>query len=407
MKRKLYCLVLITALISLIPNFSFVAGDSNLEVNQLRKENREEDKAHPENSDLSFLDSEPSFLSEPEAITFISDSNTDSHNKSNQSIHNYTVQEIVDYASLGYCKENEIYTDDHRTELSLKTFRSEEGSWEYGGGEIFKKDYKFGFHIMVNHSEKKVVLSFSGTKNFEQLIDEFLHQEGRNIFGEKIEIMDYFHKLYKDTHAHFLSCFTDFVAKHFKPPRMIEEYVFVFSGHSLGASMATVYLFDVVKNKHIPVTKKSPVLITIGQPRTGNFVFANEFNKMAAQTIRIIQEGDFIVGLPRCKTFLNYYLQSSIPLRKSTGVKSEAKSSWSKLLQLFPHNCVNEFFVEELDKSIDDYSSKIFSDSNFYPWHIGGMVFCPHSHHHHHRLIYDCRNSSEDISKCLNFSIEW
>lgn len=69
----------------------------------------------------------------------------------------------------------------------------------------------------------------------------------------------------------------------------------VLTGHSLGGAMATMYA-HILKQKHPSVSIES--LITFGQPRCGNFRFAEYFNSLKLDYKRFVNSGDYIADVP-------------------------------------------------------------------------------------------------------------
>lgn len=67
-------------------------------------------------------------------------------------------------------------------------------------------------------------------------------------------------------------------------------------GHSLGGSLATLAANAAVR-KGIFASEKVRV-VTMGEPRTGNYDFAADVSKNIPQTYRIIKKSDFITKLP-------------------------------------------------------------------------------------------------------------
>ena len=68
-----------------------------------------------------------------------------------------------------------------------------------------------------------------------------------------------------------------------------KDYQIIFVGHSLGGAMATLssfYCFD--QN----IIKAEPVLLTFGQPRVGNELFAKYFTKKVKQIYRFARSKD-------------------------------------------------------------------------------------------------------------------
>jgi hypothetical protein len=89
------------------------------------------------------------------------------------------------------------------------------------------------------------------------------------------------------------------------------DYQFVFTGHSLGASLATLAAFDVVSSGLIP--NSQVVHYNYGSPRTGNYIFANAVNAAVSQVYRVVHWADPAPHLPPCNIDLrNNCVQTSI-----------------------------------------------------------------------------------------------
>jgi len=79
------------------------------------------------------------------------------------------------------------------------------------------------------------------------------------------------------------------------------SYQYIFVGHSLGGAIASIFAQDVVKDAVIKKTNSSPLLITYGQPRTGNFVYANSSFINVPRTFRIVRHADPVPNVPPCE----------------------------------------------------------------------------------------------------------
>jgi hypothetical protein len=202
------------------------------------------------------------------------------------------------------------------------------------------ENYDYCWTVLKNVTNKKIIFTFSGTKGPYQLSSQAWNSGGESYFREadsKIKIMKYFHKLYQTIAFDFFETFDRIKYEEFK------QYIFV--GHSLGGAMASIALFDLVRQgKLAPVTSgiKSPVLITYGQPRTGNYMFANELSKYAPIIFRHVNDNDLVPGIPEC--------------------------------QRLTKKCVNEFSKTSIDSSETNYNLANISDS-YYPWHLPGLIF--------------------------------
>jgi hypothetical protein len=199
--------------------------------------------------------------------------------------------------------------------------------------------YDYSWTVLKNMKNKKIIFTFSGTKGPYQLSSQAWNSGGESYFREansKVKIMKYFQQLYQTIAFDLFETFERVKSS------QIKQYIFV--GHSLGGAMASIALFDLVRQVKITsVTSgyKSPVLITYGQPRTGNYMFANEVSKYAPIIFRHVNDNDLVPGIPDCQ--------------RSQKV------------------CINEFGKTSLDARENQYNVVNLSKS-FFAWHLPGLV---------------------------------
>jgi hypothetical protein len=242
--------------------------------------------------------------------------------------------------------------------------------WEHIQTSTFDDFHSHSYTILRNLNLKKVICTFSGTTGIRQTISEILHSKGRSYFRDpcsKIEIMEYFHELYKRIQCDFSKNFEK--AKNEK----ITQYIFV--GHSLGGAIASIALLDLSKQFKLTLDKinKSPVLITYGQPRTGNYAFSNELFKFASIIYRHVNEYDLVPGIPSCE--------------KRYGL------------------CINEFYKQSMNIS-ENYEQVWEKGTSFFPWHSNGLILI----NGNSKNIYNiCLDQSENPKKeCeLNTSLNF
>jgi len=67
----------------------------------------------------------------------------------------------------------------------------------------------------------------------------------------------------------------------------------VFTGHSLGAALATLTAADLAPSLKIPIS-----MYNYGSPRVGNQVFSDYFTKLVPNTIRVTNRKDIVPHLP-------------------------------------------------------------------------------------------------------------
>jgi len=65
------------------------------------------------------------------------------------------------------------------------------------------------------------------------------------------------------------------------------------AGHSLGASLATLFAFDMAHNTKFPV-----VLYTLASPRVGDLIFGHVFDKLVPNAYRVANRNDLVTHLP-------------------------------------------------------------------------------------------------------------
>ncbi|KAJ4785921.1 alpha/beta-Hydrolases superfamily protein [Rhynchospora pubera] len=77
------------------------------------------------------------------------------------------------------------------------------------------------------------------------------------------------------------------------------NFSIIVTGHSLGGALASFCALDLVINS----VEKDVQLMTFGQPRVGNAVFATSFNKYMPKVIRMTHQNDIVPHLPPYSSF--------------------------------------------------------------------------------------------------------
>jgi hypothetical protein len=221
--------------------------------------------------------------------------------------------------------------------------------WDHVFTYTDKGNYKYSWTIIKSDVYKKIILSFSGTKEISQLIEEAINSGASKFFRtskshpylDNVMVMNYFQDLYK-------VIYTEVEKYFFETLKGREDYEVIFCGHSLGGAMASIALFDM--NIRYEMNQQNPSLLkrlnlslfTYGQPRTGNYAFANEINKATKVIYRHVNDNDVVAKVPGC--MLNTVKNKDI--------------------------CVHEFDEKELQNG----NYKKLDKQKFYPWHIRGLV---------------------------------
>ncbi|EYC21273.1 hypothetical protein Y032_0020g90 [Ancylostoma ceylanicum] len=76
------------------------------------------------------------------------------------------------------------------------------------------------------------------------------------------------------------------------------KYSIMFTGHSLGGALAS--LASTIFAHRNPVLEDRIHLITFGQPRVGNFEYAETHNRLVPNSWRIVHKYDLVAHLPAC-----------------------------------------------------------------------------------------------------------
>ncbi|MES2803276.1 MAG: lipase family protein [Bdellovibrionota bacterium] len=144
----------------------------------------------------------------------------------------------------------------------------------------------FDTQALVLQKDDTIYIVFKGTqKNYDWAVNAFLR------FTKDLKFGNYHSGFKWASELSFPTIGSYFLSSLASNPRL----KIVLSGHSLGGAMATMYA-HIIKQKHPGVTIDA--LITFGQPRCGNFKFAEYFNSLKIDYKRFVNKGDYIADVP-------------------------------------------------------------------------------------------------------------
>ncbi len=252
-------------------------------------------------------------------------------------------------SSYGYCTEERMLSGNCCPEIFTHD------QWELVEEKKVSYD-DYNYAILVSNKYKKIVVTFPGTRGPFQLIKELLKSNGVVYNQDPSErVMEYEKNLY--------SLFKDDLEKTLEKLFVkFRNYQFIFTGHSLGAVMAAISVVNSIKYGGLKPLDNSPMLITYGQPRIGNDVFANELMKYVPIVYRITRKGDIVTNIPPC---YNFFIEK-------TQIKCKG---------ILPDFKFDKDFV------LDDIERKT-SETSFFNWHTAGW-----KHFDDEMLVYeDCGN---------------
>ncbi len=147
---------------------------------------------------------------------------------------------------------------------------------------------------------RKVVITFPGTKDQiiqlgSELINSILVTPTMYSFSGNIKIGKYF-----EARASALINFI-FTQENIAKMKLSNGYQVIFTGHSLGGAMAAASFFFAVDRGFITRKINKPVIITYGQPRTGNLEFSLAVNNNAEVIYRNVNTMDIVTQVPLYK----------------------------------------------------------------------------------------------------------
>jgi len=238
-------------------------------------------------------------------------------------------------SSYAYCSQEEMQKQNCCPELL------NQDEWSLFTEKIFSYD-EYNFAVLMNKKYKKIVVTFPGTRSSNQLIKELVFSSGVAFNGDSTEkIMSYSKTLFTYIKTELEKTLDELLLNY-------KDFQFIFTGHSLGGSMAAISLLNSLKYGNFKNLQESPVLITYGQPRVGNDVFANEVMKYVPIVYRVTRYGDIVTNNPAC----------------FKGFDANYKFVCKTIL---PGNKFDKNFT------MND-NLKRESEFNYYQWHTGGWI---------------------------------
>ncbi|KAJ1947148.1 hypothetical protein GGF37_000669 [Kickxella alabastrina] len=147
-----------------------------------------------------------------------------------------------------------------------------------------------GGFIAVNPNKKAIVVSFRGTAEFQDWIDDIIINSAEwplTIAGSQVGAG--FLNGYEIVSPLIIQKIHELAATH-------PEYSIVATGHSLGGARAAIFAADISANHphYLPRLQ----LYTYGQPRCGNSAFVKFMDSLNITKIRVVNKSDLIPHLP-------------------------------------------------------------------------------------------------------------
>ena len=209
------------------------------------------------------------------------------------SIENFSQEMITYYSwfvSYGNCYNDDIPLFCCKEYLDFFT-----NKWTIVSESSLENYYEFNFVLFRNDEYKKYIIAFPGTRDpILELLSEVVNSKlvNYNDIDNGIKVVNYFYKVTQELkEIIFTSDVLSDIDNH-------PGYQFISVGHSLGGAVATLVLYEGVNKGFIHPNYNEPVLITFGQPRTGNENFVLDFNSKIKNVMRVVRDGDIVTSIP-------------------------------------------------------------------------------------------------------------
>ena len=249
--------------------------------------------------------------------------------------------------------------------------------------------YYYNFAILKNNRYKKIICAFPGTTNYLQLSIEFLFSilvkiPNKNNENFKVTKMfyDIFVEIKNDLIGNLLSL------EEFKD----SNYQTLFIGHSLGGALATIASFYCINQN---IIKSEPILITFGQPRVGNDLFAKYLTKNLKQIYRFARPKDIVTLIPLNEINTKKVKEGIFLILDAISL---AGNPFIKVLNTILQ--VSDFIAEIVRPNyFDDFINQLFLYT-----HIGGLYMIDDNA----KKIYRCLDFYNENTKhpiCKNYNL--
>jgi hypothetical protein len=164
--------------------------------------------------------------------------------------------------------------------------------------------------IIISEKYKKVIFTCAGEpKRMWNFPGNLMSSRFKPLFKKEpgVKVFEYFKDIQDDPFTNLT------IMPNFKSiQNYYPDYQLIFLGHSLGGSICNLLAFEAVKTNLIKKTKDSPVLITYGQPITGNDEFIKDTKKFIPLIFRIVRNEDAAPTFPRKEAKPDDYINPKV-----------------------------------------------------------------------------------------------
>ena len=256
--------------------------------------------------------------------------------------------------------------------------------------------YQYNFVILKNVKYKKIVVTFPGLTSYIQMLDELIHSDliylTFEIKGKIMRILRMFHDIFETIQEDLFN--------NLKNINGINdtEYQLIFTGHSIGGAIASISSFYLINEYKF---NSENILITFGQPKVGNEIFAKYLTENLKQIYRIARPTDFETIFPFSK--MDYFF-------KAFRIAKIVKEIFDFIVNFYTGNYITVVltvfsWVKDKDDIVEE-SKNLFAFHDLKYFHIGGLYMIDDdSNNVYHCVDFLDENIEHPICKSHKFSI--
>ena len=159
------------------------------------------------------------------------------------------------------------------------------------------KDNPLHLTILERSQNKEIIVAFSGTQHFKQLVEQARHSSPRDYHIHNVgsaQVFKFFYRSYLENFRTLIQEKLNTIANDQK----YNGYTIIFTGHSLGGALCLHAAADAVLGGVLNNHKVS--VYTYGQPRVGDKNFVDSFINKLDEYFRLTHYRDIVPHLPPC-----------------------------------------------------------------------------------------------------------
>jgi len=162
------------------------------------------------------------------------------------------------------------------------------------------KGHTFTYVLLFSVNRNEAVISLSGPRHPDPAFYSTIYSRGFQQMAAHPDIK--IEKTYIDIYGgEFADKLRQTVLDYKKKFNTQKDHRFIFVGHNIGGSLATLAAFDLISRRTIDINVEldTPLVYSYGALRIGDSVFVNQVNA-SFRVIRVVKAGDMYPRMPSC-----------------------------------------------------------------------------------------------------------